>query len=143
MKTVKEIADELNTSVSTVYRRLSKLQKVTNEKLIEKIGNTAYFTDSGEKLIITCLSSDNQNAKVIISDNQNENAEILFLREQIKVLNAQIDKLTETVKIQAQSINAAHHNELAETVIDGQKLLSSPVPEKVSLWNKLFRKWGQ
>ena len=146
MKTVKQIADELNTSLSTVYRRLSKLQKVTKEPLIEKTGNITYFTDAGEELIIRCFAGDNQNAKVINDDNQTENAEILFLREQINAMNTeklklleQIDKLTETVKIQAESINAAHHNELAETIIDSRNL-PSPVTSKVSLWNRLFKR---
>jgi predicted DNA-binding transcriptional regulator YafY len=144
MKSVKAIADEAGVNVQTVYRRLNKISNQSKEILTEKIDGITYFTETGERLIIESLTPDKQ---PIHSVKQAESAEILFLREQITNMNAekvklldQIDKLTETIKIQAQSINAAHHNELAETVIDGRKLLSSPAPEKVSLWNKLFKR---
>ena len=40
--------------------------------------------------------------------------------KQLEVRDKQIEELTATIRIQAESINAAHHNELAETIIDSQ-----------------------
>ena len=50
---------------------------------------------------------------------------ILILQEQLKTKDKQIEDLTATVRIQAESINAVHHNQLAETIIDGQANASS------------------
>ena len=118
MKTVKQIADEAGVNVQTVYRRLNSVKQKSNAILTEKVGGITYFTEVGEKIIIECLTP----VKQMLNDDKAENAEILFLREQIKTLNAQIEKLTETINIQAQSINAAHQNELAETIIDGKNI---------------------
>jgi TolA-binding protein len=137
MKTVAEIAAEVGVSVQTVYRKLNRVKQKSNENLIEKIDGITYFTDIGEKLIVENITSVKQSFNTI---KQPESDEILFLREQIKILNSQIDKLTETVKIQAQSINAAHHNELAETIIDSQASIPAPSPKKIGFWGKLFKR---
>jgi chaperonin cofactor prefoldin len=140
MKTVAEIAAEVNVSVQTVYRRLTRVKQKSNEILTEKIDGITYFTDVGEILIIESLTSVKQSFNTV---KHPESDEILFLREQVKILNAQIDKLTETIKIQAQSINAAHHNELAETIIESLPPGEiSPAPVKVGFWSKLFKRKG-
>lgn len=144
MKTVAEIAAEMNVNVQTVYRRLNKVKQKSNDILTEKIDGITYFTEVGEKLIIESLTSAKQQFNTV---KHSESSEILFLREQITSMNAekailleQIDKLTETIKIQAESIKTETQNQLAETFIDNQKLLSNPTPEKVGLWAKIFKK---
>ena len=148
MKTIKQVADTLGVSRQAIYRRLSALPSEmvsTNNKGVQLINS------DGEALLRTELS-------VILSGEPSANSTdsspdsitdtlISMLKSELSAKNKLIDEqqqtikeLNETIKIQAQSINAAHHNELAETVIDGQKLLSSPAPDKVSLWNKIFKR---
>ena len=151
MKTIKQVADTLGVSRQAIYRRLSALPSEmvsTNNKGVQLI------SADGEALLKSVLSekvSSEQSADSTDSPTDNiADTLISMLKDELSAKNKLIEEqqqtikeLTEAVKIQAQSINAAHHNELAETVIDGQKLLSAPAPEKVSLWNKLFRKSGK
>ena len=63
---------------------------------------------------------------------------ILILQEQLKIKDKQIEELTATVRIQSESINAVHHNQLAETIIDGQANSSlsknSAKKKPISFW---------
>lgn len=43
--------------------------------------------------------------------------------KQLEAKDKQIEELTATIRMQAESINVAHRNELAETIIDGNKLI--------------------
>jgi hypothetical protein len=133
MKSVKDISDETGVSVQTVYRRLNKVKQKSNEALSEKIDGITYFTDVGERLIIESLTSVKQAES---NGKQPENAEILFLREQNKMLTEKLAALAdELIKL----------NENNQTLLREQNLksLTAPAPEKVSLWNRIFRKKGQ
>jgi hypothetical protein len=48
-------------------------------------------------------------------------SELDMKNKELEIKNKQIEDLTATIKIQAESINAANKNELAETIIDGNK----------------------
>ena len=50
----------------------------------------------------------------------------------------QIDDLTETIKSQAQSINAREHNELAGTL--ESKMIDDGSTKKKGFWSKVFGK---
>ena len=52
--------------------------------------------------------------------------------------NRQIEALTETIKAQAQSINAIEHNELAENL--KQKMISDGSEESKEHWWQFWRK---
>jgi len=121
MKTIKDISDETGVSVQTVYRRLNKLSQSSNESLTEKVNGIAYFTETGEKLILETLSTVKQSLN---ADKQSESDNVLFLREQIKILNEQIERLTKM-------------NENSQILLLNQQSL---LPPKVSLWKKLFKR---
>jgi len=133
MKTVKQLADEIGVNVQTVYRRLNRVKQSTNEALTEKVGGTTYFTEVGEKLIIECLTPVKQ-AK------NNDNGEILFLREQIKELNAKNDELLRQIdKLTTHAENLSRLNENSQLLLVQQKIENLP-PEKKSFWSRLFKK---
>lgn len=164
MKSVKDISDLTGVSVPTVYRRLNKISQNSNEVLTEKIDGITYFTEIGENLILNSLSYEKQmintDKQVTNADKQAENDEILFLREQIKELNAKNDSLSKELaaerehsRRQAEKI-AELAEKLAELTHNSQVLQlksqennallrsdeSVPAPEKQSLWNRLFKR---
>lgn len=136
MKTVKQISAELNVSVQTVYRTLNAVKRNTNESLTDKIKNVTYLTEIGERLIKDSLTQLN-NVK------QLESSEVLFLREQINNLNAEKAELLKQIdKLTTHAENLSRLNENSQILLAQQKVesLSFPTPEKVSLWNKLFKR---
>ena len=148
MKTIKQVADILGVSRQAIYRRLSDLP---SEMLSTTDKGVQLISAEGEELLKVDLSAKLSNEQSANSQNSpldNAADTLLFiLKDELSAKNKLIDEqqqiikeLNETIKIQAQSINTAHQNELAETVIDGQKLISSPKAEKASLWGYLFRK---
>jgi len=67
-------------------------------------------------------------------------------RLQLTAKDKQIEQLTATIKTQAESINAAHHNELAETLIDGRREAVQELPDteiKKSIWGFFARRKGK
>ncbi|MCL2311906.1 MAG: HTH domain-containing protein [Firmicutes bacterium] len=71
---------------------------------------------------------------------------IQVLQNELKYKNEQIQELTSTIRIQAESINAVHKNELAETIIDGQQAIMPEISKKTdqekkqSLFKRLFKR---
>jgi len=61
---------------------------------------------------------------------------ILMLQKELEVKNKQIEELTATIRIQAESINAANKNELAETIIDGGKLIEGKSKKGWQFWKR-------
>jgi len=65
---------------------------------------------------------------------------IKVLQSQLEIKDRQIEELTTTVRVQAESINADRKNELAETLIDGQERLidknMSKTRKKWQFWKK-------
>jgi hypothetical protein len=128
MKSVKDIATETGVSVQSVYRKLKCVKEESKEIITEKIGGITYFTEIGEELILDVL---NRVKPMLNNVKRAESEEILFLREQNKLLTEKLASLAdELVRL----------NENNQTLLREQNLKSlvSPAPEKVSLWSKLF-----
>lgn len=135
-KTIKQLADELHVSKTAIRNYMDDDFR-------------AKYTAKDHKGVITI---DAEGCKVLSENigNQTENTAKQFaetevvtiprsvltmLEEQLREKDAQIKDLTETVKAQAQSINADRHNELAGT-------LQHQLPEKAtkkSFWDFLKR----
>ena len=135
-KTIKQLADELGVSKTAIRNYMDDDFR-------------AKYTAKDHKGVITISP---EGCKVLSENigNQTENTAKQFaetelvtiprsvltmLEEQLREKDAQIKDLTETVKAQAQSINADRHNELAGT-------LQHQLPEKAtkkSFWDR-FKK---
>jgi len=138
MKTIRQIADELGVSKQAVRNQIANLGLQSS---LRKNGNQFAIDEQQEVLILQAFGdkSQSENAKQSQSETQTTlhfalrllESEIAFLKEQIKAKDKQISELTTTIKTQAESINADRKNELAETLIDGQrKLIDSEVTAK-------------
>ena len=126
MKTVKQIADEIGVSKQAVNEKIAKLELTST---LRKIGNRFTIDEEQEALIKQAFEDKSPSNKTNdLAKNTTsvlgEIADIVkVLQEQLKVKDEQLaekDKqikdLTDTVKSQAQSINADRHNELAGTL---------------------------
>lgn len=137
MKTVKQIADKMDVTVQTVYRRLNRVKQNTNENITEKVDGITYFTEIGEKLITDSLTNVKQELNTV---KQAESTEILFLREQIRELNSKNDELLKQIdKLTTHAENLSRLNENSQLLLAHQKIESLP-PEKKSFWNKILKK---
>jgi transcriptional antiterminator len=166
MLTVAELAKDLNTSTTTIYRTLNKVQQSSTEQLTEKRKGTTHITPNGEKLIRENLSPVEQNdGNRSTSLNGVEhieppvNDEIMYLRKQNETLlqelsrerdqnRAEIEKEREHSRQQAERL-AELSEKLAELTKNGQVLLlkqeqnalllsENPNPKK-SIWQRLFK----
>lgn len=142
-KTIKQIADEIGIDKQKAYRYIKKNHiKETHQK-----SGVMYYDEATEKLIIQAFSKDavsSETHQKHINDTVNDML-ISMLQKELEIKNKQIEELTSIVKQQAESINADRHNELAETLIEGQQQLitdGEPQKEKVkkqqSFWSRLF-----
>jgi predicted transcriptional regulator len=136
MKTIKNIADELGVSKQAVFYRIRKepLSKDL-QSLMSKTNGVLTVSVDGETLIKKAF---NDNSAKMFDDKKASNENGIFdgeiikileknietLQKQLEVKDKQIEELTETIKIQAESINADRKNELAETILEGQKQLT-------------------
>jgi hypothetical protein len=145
MKTVAEIAAEIGVSKQAIFYRIRK-PPLSNalRSLTTKTLNVLTIEDDGVTLIKQAFEMEivKENVKRTSKESSNENTSfdgklieilkenievsqecITVLQEQLKVKDKQIEELTATVKNLSESINAANKNELAETIIDGNKKL--------------------
>ena len=138
MKTVAEIAAEIGVSKQAIFYRIRK-PPLSNalRSLTTKTFNVLTIEDDGVTLIKQAFEMEivKENVKRTSKESSNKNASfdgelieilkenITILHRELEIKNKQIEDLTATVKIQAESINAANKNELAETIIDGNKKL--------------------
>lgn len=143
-KTIKQIADEIGIDKQKAYRYIKKNHiKETHQK-----SGVMYYDEATEKLIIQAFSKDTVSSEAHqnhINDTVNDML-ISMLQKELEIKNKQIEELTAIVKQQAESINAERHNELAETLIEGQQQLivettdktKAEQSKKVGFWSKLF-----
>ena len=152
MKTIKMLANELGIDKQKVYRYIKK----HNISEAHQNGGALYYNETVEaeikqyffkEAVSNEVYQNTSEAYRSTSSDTVINEIISMLKDELAAKNKLIDEqqqtikeLTASIKIQAESINAAHHNELAETIIDSQTMLPSSTPEKVSLWNRIFRK---
>lgn len=152
MKTIKQIADEIGVTKQAIQKRLTREPLCTSlSPYISTDNGTKYIAEIGESLIKQAFAKNEPttasidvagnytrvgvDASVDIptdvhSDVYSDIIKILqenlnIVQKQIEVKDKQIEELTETVRLQAESINADRKNELAETLIDGKNMLTS------------------
>jgi len=160
VKTIRQIADELGVTKQAVHKKIrqeplsTKLRgfMATDDGMIK-------VDDNGEKLIKSVFSERKPSTATTkkvdaIPDNFTSitNELIASLREELTIKNKQleakdtqleakdrqIEELTATIRIQAESINADRKNELAGTIIDGQRKLTDG--KEKGFFSRLFRR---
>ena len=132
MKTIKQIADEIGVSKQAVYKRVKGTLHTVIAPYAHTVDGIIYIEDEGEILIIQAFSEISA-YKGAHTDAHTVDGEIIrllqdniaVLQGQLEVKDRQIAELTATVRVQAESINADRHNELAGTIIDGKKQLTN------------------
>jgi predicted DNA-binding protein YlxM (UPF0122 family) len=131
MKTVAEIAAEIGVSKQAIFYRIRK-PPLSNalRSLTTKTSNCLTINNDGVTLIKQAFELEivKENVKRTPKESSNKNGSfdgelIEILREQLRAKDKQIEELTAVVKNLSESINAANKNELAETIIDGNKKL--------------------
>ena len=154
MKTIKQIADSLGVSKQAVQKRIARDPLYTRlSPCIQTKNGVKYIDETGENLIgIAFNKAAPITMSIDVADNQIHSVyseivsllreDIATLKEQLAIKDHQIQELTVTVRTQAESINADRRNELASTIIDGQKMLDastpvSPVPAQ-GFFGRLF-----
>jgi len=141
MKTIKQIADEIGVSKTAIRKKMTAEVKT---KFAETVSGIVFISEQGEYLIKSAFNKIQPETKfagfaetvsgevsgqvsTLISMLQKElevrNKELETKNFQLEIKDRQIEELTITIRIQAESINAANKNELAETIIDGNKKL--------------------
>ena len=128
MKTIKQIADELGVSKTAVRNKMTDEVKT---KFAETLHGVIHISEQGETIIKSMfvkIQSQTNFADVSANQFSGVSAEVSaiieMLQRELEIKNKQIEELTETIKIQAESINADRKNELAETILEGQKQLT-------------------
>jgi predicted DNA-binding protein YlxM (UPF0122 family) len=152
MKTIKQIADELGVTKQAIFYRINKPPlSNTVKSLMSKFDGVLMVSLDGEKLIRQAFKE-----KIIkdFGDKESSNFDDSFdgrteniLREMIQVLKQeneflkkQVEDLTLTVKVQAESINYGRQNELAETIVDRQQRLIGEQQPRKSFFKRLFER---
>lgn len=144
MKTIKQIAEELGVSKQAVQKRITREPLCTSmQPYISTEHGTKYIDENGERLIIEAFSS---KVYKTVDDNVHEDKNetihtlVSMLQEQLQAKDKQIEELTATIKIQAQSINADRHNELAGTIQKQIADTSDLDKPKKSFFDKFFKR---
>lgn len=143
-KSMKQIADELNIDKQKVYRFINSnnISEVAQEGQTKLYDETAQIRISEHfKQSETVSKSSSQAFHTVLIDTLKKQIESLendkiVLQNQLEVKDKQIDALNETIKAQAQSINAREHNELAETL--ETKMIDNGSTKKQSFWSRVF-----
>lgn len=125
MKTISELAKEMNVSVQTIYRTLNKVKQETGNCLTEKINGIANITGEGERVIRERLTPVKQeNKQMFNSVKHAESEETAFLREQNKFLQDELSKEREHSREQADKLSDLAA-QLAELTRNNQILLGA------------------
>jgi polyribonucleotide nucleotidyltransferase len=126
MKTIKQIADEIGVSKQAIHqKRKGKELSTALQPFTSTVDGVVYISVDGENLIKSAFSKITASTvDVNVDGNQNElysilKAELDAKNKQIDEQQKTIQKLTDALNAQAQSINADRHNVLAETLLDG------------------------
>jgi len=151
VKTIKQIADEIGTTKQAVQKRISREPLCTSiQPYIWTENGTKYIDETGEDLIKQVyektVPTDKTMDKSIDNNHGEDNilyqilkAELEAKNEQLAEKDRQIERLTDTVKAQAQSINADRHNELAGTL--QMQLMDGEAIKPISRWKRAWMAW--
>jgi len=161
MKTIAEIAAEIGVSKQAIQKKINREPLYTSiQQYIAMVGGTKYIEVGGIDLIKSAYQAkDRQPVADNVYTNQptttdnhvysvlKETIEILRQQlevkdEQLKVKDEQILNLSEINRNLSESINVANKNELAETIIDGNKKLigETQVKERGGIFKIFSRK---
>ncbi|MCL2293289.1 MAG: hypothetical protein FWC36_00245 [Spirochaetes bacterium] len=153
MKTIKQIADEIGVSKQAVHQKIKQEPLSSSLRQLTSMKGRALMIDvDGERLVKMAFALkivkqiDDVDINETSTENVSSNSELIellrenisVLQEQLKIKDKQIEELTATVKIQAESINHDRKNELAETIIDGNLLAAKN--EKKNVFARIFRR---
>ena len=138
MKTILQIAKELGVSKQAVYKRFKGKLHTEIFPYVEMKDGTTYISEQGESIIKTDFLKDGDISDGVHTDTHTDYIQdtamdtlISMLQKELEVKNKQIEELSATIRIQADSINTLNKNELAETIIDSQqKLITAEKPKK-------------
>ena len=142
MKTIKQIADEIGVSKQAIFYRIKRPPlSNTLQSFISKLDGVLMVDFNGETLIKQAFSDDTVKTfgdKEPSKENGTFDGEVIrilqesinALHRQLEVKDKQIEELTAAVREQAESINLDRKNELAGTIIDGQKLIGNGQQKK-------------
>lgn len=147
-KTVKQIADELGVTKQAVHqKRKSKELSIALQPFTTMVDGVVYISVDGENLIKRAFLK-NDRKQVDGSFAPPEDSEIVFLRGQVEKLQTELDKerehnrekdkqlldtlnkLAESQAALAAGQAADKQKELAEKIIEGQKLSDEVIKEK-------------
>lgn len=145
-KTVKQLSEELGVTKQAIFDKKKQLESELVD-LVVKFDGVWYFTLQAETLIKQAFNKKEPSSALHQLDTKNNTDFIgnliATLQHQLEVKdrqletkNKQIEELTQTIKLQAESINANRKNELAGTLIDGQKKLLQDNHKKKKWWNR-------
>lgn len=154
MKTIKQMADELGIDKQRVYRFIKK----NHIKEAHQKNGVNQYDETAENLIIGHFSKNDRINEAHQNRVKNDTVEALveMLRQELEIKNKQIDELhdrlsevttalTEAQK-SLQSAQALHAGTIQTQLLEGDSGSDSessepaPVPQKKSLWKKVFRK---
>jgi len=153
VKTIKQIADEIGVSKQAVHQKIKQEPLSSSLRQLTSMKGRALMIDvDGERLVKMAFALkivkqiDDVDINETSTENVSSNSELIellrenisVLQEQLKIKDKQIEELTATVKIQAESINHDRKNELAETIIDGNLLAAKN--EKKNVFARIFRR---
>ncbi|MDR1755151.1 MAG: TetR/AcrR family transcriptional regulator [Eubacterium sp.] len=147
MKTILQIAKEIGVSKQAVYKRYKGKLYTEVCPYVHTERGTTYILEQGEEIIkADFLSGENGESVSVgahterIQDIHTEHIQdthtdtlIQMLKNELELKNKQIEELTATIRIQAESINADRRNALAETmenIIDSGKLIEEEKPKR-------------
>ena len=125
MKTVSEFAKENKVSVQTIYRKLNKVKHIHGDGLTEKRTGITYITALGESVLTEGLTNVKKNdVKALNPDKQLENDDVVYFKEQNRLLQEELRKEREHSRAQADKL-AALAEQLAELSRNNQILLGA------------------
>lgn len=137
--TIKELADELNVSKTAINKKIDETFK---EKYVTKNGNRFVIDVSGQKVIKSMFKEVNANQE------RKPNQEPVF--DLVCVLKENLERTEEQLKVKDNQIEALQKlldQQQVLTLQANQKieqlemnLAESEEKEKLSLWQRLFRK---
>ena len=156
MKTIKQIAEEIGVSKTAVRKHMNDSFR-TN--FAETVSGVIYISKQGEAQLKSKLrknEAQTENKPIRGNDSSNQvetvsedssivSAMIAILQSELETKNKQIEELNLTIReqaasirAQAESINTDRRNELAETIIDGTKLIENSNPPKKGFFRRFF-----
>ena len=151
MKTIKQIADEIGIGKQRVYRYIKNhhISEAHHDVGVMCFDEAVEMSVKSHFLRNAVSGEAHHEAHQSVSSDTVFDTVISMLKQELEAKNKLIDEqqqiikdLNITIRIQAESINAANKNELAETIIDGNKKLigETQVKERGGIFKIFSRK---